>query len=124
MANSEFTCSDTAVHEDAVKYVNSVIPPEEITARAAVFFKVLGDPTRLRIIWAISCREMCVCDIAAVLGMTKSAVSHQLSKLRSANLVSCRREGKSVFYSLADEHVEGMLKSGMEHVHEYHPRHD
>lgn len=117
MSRSEFTCDCSVIHEDAVNYIRSVLPPAEITSRAAVFFKVLGDPTRLRIIWALSRREMCVCDLANVLGMTKSAVSHQLSTLRSANLVSYRRDGKSVFYSLADEHVKHMLESGMEHVH-------
>ena len=84
----------------------------------AGFFKVLGDGTRMRIISALAVRELCVCDIAAALGMTKSAVSHQLGTLRTARLVKCRREGKSVFYSIDDDHVYKMLEGGLEHVHE------
>ncbi len=117
MPKSEYTCDCNVIHEEAVKYISSVLPPPEVTGRAATFFKVLGDPTRVRMIWALSRREMCVCDLANVMGMTKSAVSHQLSTLRNANLVSFRREGKTVYYSLADEHVKHMLESGMEHVH-------
>ncbi|MEG0157125.1 MAG: metalloregulator ArsR/SmtB family transcription factor, partial [Anaerovoracaceae bacterium] len=102
----------------AVDKVREEMLADEVYDRVTLFFKVLGDKTRLRIIWALDQHELCVCDIANVLGMTKSAISHQLRTLREANLVKCRKEGKTAFYSLADEHVKGMLASGLEHVHE------
>ena len=117
MSKSEYTCDCNIIHEQAVEEVNLKMPPAHATDRASAFFKVLGDPTRFRMICALSCAELCVCDLANVMGMTKSAVSHQLATLRNANLVKFRREGKSVFYTLADEHVRNMLKSGLEHVH-------
>ena len=86
--------------------------------RVTTFFKVIGDNTRFRILWALNQNEMCVCDIANLLSMTKSAISHQLSVLRKANLVSFRREGKTVYYSLADEHVKNMLDAGVSHIHD------
>ncbi len=82
------------------------------------FFKVLGDSTRSKIIWALDEHEMCVCDLAVLLGMTKSAISHQLRSLREANLVINRREGKNVFYSLADDHVKQIFEKGLEHIRE------
>lgn len=118
MAHSEFTCDCTVIHGDAVKSAAAKMPCGETLDTVAGFFRVLGDGTRLRIIEALSLSELCVCDIAAVLGMTKSAVSHQLGTLRDARLVKCRRDGKTVYYSLADSHVRGMLDAGLEHVHE------
>ena len=118
MAQSEFTCHGTVIHEKEVAAAKEVMLPEETVETVAGFFKVLGEPTRVRILWALMNKELCVCDIAAVLGMTKSAVSHQLGSLRSAKLVRCRREGKTVYYSLDDEHVDHMMKAGLEHVHE------
>ena len=82
----------------------------------ADFFKVLGDSTRARIMWALDESEMCVCDLAVLLNMTKSAISHQLRSLRQANLVKYRREGKVVFYSLADDHVKQIFEKGLEHI--------
>ncbi|HAQ39728.1 MAG TPA: transcriptional regulator [Clostridiales bacterium] len=82
------------------------------------FFKVLGDSTRSKIIWALDEHEMCVCDLAVLLGMTKSAISHQLRALREANLVVNRRDGKNVFYSLADDHVKQIYEKGLEHIRE------
>lgn len=118
MAKSEFSCDCTVIHHDAVESVLRDMPEQDSFDRVSLFFKVLGDGTRIKIIWALNRRELCVCDVANVLGMTKSAVSHQLGILRRANLVKCRRDGKTVFYSLEDDHVKGMLVSGFEHIHE------
>ena len=118
MAHSEFTCECTVIHGDAVKNAAEKMPDGQSLDTVAGFFRVLGDGTRLRIIEALSLSELCVCDIAAVLDMTKSAVSHQLGTLRAARLVKCRRDGKTVYYSLADGHVRSMLDAGLEHVHE------
>lgn len=81
-------------------------------------FKVFGDPTRIRILYALSAGELCVCDIASVLNMTQSAISHQLRVLKQIKLVKFRRDGKTVYYSLADTHVETILSQGLEHVQE------
>lgn len=118
MSRPVYSCQGTIIHEGAVEAARGLMLPGEKLDAAAGFFKMLGDGTRLRILQALTGGELCVCDIAAVLGMTKSAVSHQLSLLRTARLVACRRSGKTVYYSLDDEHVEHMLKAGLEHVHE------
>ena len=118
MAKGEYSCSENVVHEGAVAEVGEKLDDGAALDTVAGFFKVLGDGTRMRIISALAVRELCVCDIAAALGMTKSAVSHQLGTLRTARLVKCRREGKSVFYSIDDDHVYKMLEGGLEHVHE------
>lgn len=116
MTKSVFVCDCNVVHEDAVERVRKGMLADAVYAQAATFFKVLGDPTRMRILWALDLRELCVCDLANVLGMTKSAVSHQLSTLRNARLVKCRRDGKSVYYSLDDDHVRQMLEAGLHHT--------
>lgn len=118
MGKSGFSCSENVVHEGAVAEVRAKMHDGAVLDTVAGFFKVLGDGTRMRLISALAVRELCVCDLAEVLGMTKSAVSHQLGTLRAARLVKCRREGKSVFYSLDDDHVCKMLEGGLEHVHE------
>lgn len=115
---STYSCSCTQVHGDAVKAAREAMLPEGLSATLSAFFKVLGDETRVRLLWALDGRELCVCDLAGVLGMTKSAVSHQLSLLRAARLVRYRRDGKTVFYALNDAHVEKMLEMGLEHVQE------
>ena len=94
------------------------MPDEDLLIDLAELFKVFGDSTRIKILTALSSEELCVCDISKLVGMTVSAVSHQLKILRSAKLVSCRREGKTVFYSLADSHVTMIIKQGLEHVNE------
>lgn len=118
MPKNEFTCDCSTVHGEVVEAVRTQLLPGALYIRAADFFKVLGDTTRIKIIWAIEKHEMCVCDIANLLSMTKSAVSHQLALLRSAQLVRCRRVGRTVYYSLDDGHVELLLRSGFEHVSE------
>lgn len=94
------------------------LPGEECLYRLADLFKVFGDPTRIRILYALSCQELCVCDIANTLDMTQSAISHQLRVLKQMHLVKYRREGKTIYYSLADSHVQTILAQGLEHVME------
>ena len=106
------------VHEDTVRRVNESIPCEEELFDLAELFKVFGDSTRGRILFVLFESEMCVCGLAELLGMTQSAISHQLQVLKKAKLVRYRREGKTIFYSLADGHVRAILDQGMEHITE------
>jgi ArsR family transcriptional regulator len=111
-------CDCTVIHEEAVNRVRKELPPEKALLDLAELFKVFGDATRVRIISALLYEELCVCDIAALLDMTKSAISHQLRALRQSKLIKNRRDGKVIFYSLDDDHVGGILKQGLEHVQE------
>ena len=112
------TSETAAIHENIVNHVKEDFPPLETFEELALFFKVLGDPTRTRIMWALEQHEMCVSDLCVLLNMTKSAISHQLALLRQANLVKNRREGKTIYYSLADRHVEIILGMAREHLEE------
>ena len=109
-------CSFLCVHEDMVARVRQHFPAEDGLLQLADLFKVFGDGTRVRILFVLLEAEVCVCDLAALLGMTQSAVSHQLRILKQARLIKARRDGKIVYYSLADDHVTTLLKQGMEHV--------
>lgn len=109
-------CDYLHVHETAVEKVLSLLPPEERLYDLAELFRVFGDTTRIRILYVLFESELCVCDIAKLLGLTQSAVSHQLRILKDAKLVRFRREGKTVFYTLDDDHVRSVLELGMEHV--------
>ena len=111
-------CDCNAIHEDVVARVHKKMPEEELLLNLADLFKVFGDSTRIKIISALLYSQMCVCDIAFLLGMTKSAVSHQLRVLRQTRLVKYRRQGKVVFYSLDDEHVGSIFKQGLAHIGE------
>lgn len=111
-------CEYMHVHEDVIKQVTRRMPDEEILYDLAELFKIFGDSTRIRILYVLFESEMCVCDIAQLLGMSQSAISHQLRALKQSKLVKYRREGKAVFYSLADGHVRTILDQGMEHVAE------
>ena len=111
-------CSENQVHPDLLKIVNDTMPEETELYDLAELFKVFGDSTRIRILYVLFEAEMCVCDIAALLGMTQSAISHQLRALKNARLVKARRDGKTVFYSLADQHVKTILDQGLEHISE------
>ncbi len=111
-------CEQVFVHEELVKKVNEQMPEEDELYDLAELFKVFGDSTRIRILFVLFEAEVCVCDLAEVLHMTQSAVSHQLKILKQAKLVSARREGKSVFYSLADDHVRTIIAQGREHIEE------
>lgn len=118
MRNDEMFCDCDVIHADVVDAVKKKMPDENELYDLSDFFKILGDSTRSKIIWALDESEMCVCDMAALLGMTKSAISHQLSSLRKANLVKNRREGKNVFYSLSDDHIKEIFEKGLEHIRE------
>ncbi len=104
--------------QEIVDRVNREMPAEETLFDLAELFKIFGDSTRIKILYVLFESEMCVCDIAQLLGMTQSAISHQLQVLKKSKLVKYRREGKTVFYSLADSHVRAILGQGMEHVTE------
>lgn len=111
-------CEKHIIHEDAIKHVMSTIPDDDTLFDLAELFKIFGDSTRIRILFALYDTELCVCDIAETLKMTQSAVSHQLQILRTSKLVKSRREGKSIFYSLADSHVLTIIAQGLDHVEE------
>ena len=113
-----FICEEHGVHQDIIEKVSKVMPDEAVLYDAAELLKVFGDSTRIRIIFVLCQSEMCVCDIAKLLGMTQSAISHQLRVLKQARLVVSRREGKAIFYSLADSHVKTIFYHAMEHVME------
>lgn len=109
-------CEEKYVHNDVVCKVAQELPADETLYDLAELFKVFGDSTRIKILYALFESEMCVCDIALLLGLSQSAISHQLRVLKSAKLVQFRREGKTVFYSLADDHVRRIIGQGMEHI--------
>ncbi len=112
-------CDQEFVHSEVVEQVKAQMLPDAEVAGLSGLFKILGDPTRIRIMWALEQSEMCVCDLSLALGMTKSAVSHQLNTLRQVKLVKYRREGKNVYYSLDDGHVNSLIEIAREHI-----RHD
>lgn len=111
-------CEFMHVHEDIIERVIDVMPEEEQLLDLAEFFKIFGDSTRIKILYVLSQSEMCVCDIANLLQMGQSAISHQLRILKQMRLVKFRRDGKAVFYSLADGHIQAILAQGMEHIEE------
>ena len=111
-------CDCDVIHEEVVNQVSKTMPKEEDFYDLADLYKMFADSTRVRILWTLSREEMCVCDIAVLLGMTKSAISHQLRALRLANLVRYDKRGKEVYYSLADSHVKDIFEKGFEHIHE------
>lgn len=118
-ASLSIDISDTIViHQDILDKVNDLLPMDEELYDLAEFFKVFADSTRIKILHALSISEMCVYDLAAILGVTQSAVSHQLRTLKQMRLVKFRREGKIIYYSLADTHIELILKQGFEHINE------
>lgn len=111
-------CGYLCVHEDLVAQARENLPGDNELSRLADLFKTFGDGTRIRILYVLFEAEVCVCDLAKLLGMTQSAVSHQLRILKQARLIKSRRDGKTVFYSLADDHVATLLRQGMEHISE------
>lgn len=111
-------CEVTEVHRELLNTVREKLPVEEKLMDLAELFKVFGDSTRMRILFVLFEAEVCVCDLAEALNMTQSAISHQLNILKRSKLVKSRRAGKSVFYSLADEHVRTIVSQGMEHLQE------
>ena len=111
-------CDCPAIHSDYVGIVEKSLKPGSEYMDLAALFKMFSDPTRVKILHALELHELCVCDLAALLGLTKSAVSHQLKSLRLARLVKYRRDGQNVYYSLADDHVKKILDMGYEHISE------
>lgn len=119
MAKIEVECCDvTYVHNDMIQKVKAQMPDDEQISSLADFYKVFGDATRVKILCVFLQSEMCVCDLAELLGMTQSAISHQLRVLKQMKLVKNRREGKTVYYSLADGHIQTIISQGMEHIQE------
>lgn len=111
-------CEELHTHGELLKVVNAKMPDEDELYDLAELFKVFGDSTRIRILYVLFQSELCVCDLAEALQMTQSAISHQLKILKQAKLVTGRREGKSVFYALADDHVRSIIDQGREHIEE------
>lgn len=116
MSTNEFICDCNIIHEDVVKATLEKMPKQELFNNLAEFFKIIGDITRTKILYALDQNEMCVCDIANVLGMSKSSISHQLAVLRKSGIVKCRKDGKEVYYTLDDEHIQKVFEVGIEHV--------
>lgn len=119
MGKMEVSCCETVMtHDKTIEEVKKKMPQEETLKELADFYKVFGDATRIRILCVLLQAEVCVCDLAELLGMTQSAISHQLRVLKQMKLVKNRREGKTVFYSLADGHIQTIISQGMEHIAE------
>lgn len=116
MKKENLTCDCTIIHKDVVDKVKTNFPQNECIHKLTNLFKVLGDNTRVKIIFALYESEMCVCDIAELLDMSQSAISHQLRVLRDTRVVKYRKKGKSIFYSLDDEHIYDILSKGFEHI--------
>lgn len=118
MGKSKVCCDCGVIHGDMVEKVQHKMAQDEKFQDISDFFKVLGDSTRIKILWALDESELCVCDIATLIGMTKSAVSHQLKVLKDNRLVKCRRDGKVMYYSLADNHIKDIFEKAVEHLNE------
>ena len=111
-------CEERCIHQDTVRLVKGEMLDEDVLSNLSSDFKILGDPTRVKMLFALSLEELCVCDLASILGLSESAISHQLRLLRDRNMVKYRREGKMAYYSLSDQHVVQLLKMGVEHARE------
>lgn len=116
MARNEFACDCNIIHKDIVDKIISQMGDEDLFLKLADFFKILGDTTRVKILYALDKNEMCVCDIANVLNMTKSSISHQLGTLRRSGIVKCKKVGKEVIYMLDDKHIKEVFEVGIEHI--------
>ncbi len=116
MAKNEFICDCNVIHQDVVDKISKDMLVDTLFYKIAEFYKILGDTTRIKILYALDKSEMCVCDIANVLSMSKSSISHQLGTLRRSGIVKCRKEGKEVYYMLDDDHVKKVIEIGIEHI--------
>ncbi len=116
MSKNEFVCDCNIIHKEVVENTLKQMADEDLLNKLAEFFKILGDVTRTKILYALDKNEMCVCDIANVLNMSKSSISHQLGTLRRSGIVKCRKIGKEVFYALDDEHVKEVFEVGIKHI--------
>lgn len=120
MSRNEFTCDCNAVHHHLVEATLAHMPDGQTIQKLSDFYKILGDPTRCKLICALQQQELCVCDLANILSMTKSSISHQLSKMRTSGVVKCRRDGKEVYYSLDDDHVSQIFSITLAHIDHLH----
>lgn len=118
MARDDAVCTTLTLHPEALERARAALPDTDTIARASSLLKALADPTRMRILLSMQRGELCVCDLSHLLGMSQSAISHQLRVLRDNRLVSWRREGRQVFYRLADQHVEKILEDALVHANE------
>ncbi|MCL2054176.1 MAG: metalloregulator ArsR/SmtB family transcription factor [Oscillospiraceae bacterium] len=118
MNKEQNRCDCETIHKEVVVRVLATMPDVKNFRKLANLYKMLADNTRLKLLWALSRESMCVCDLAVLLGMTKSAISHQLKSLRLMNLVKNDKQGKIVYYSLADKHVKDIFETGFEHISE------
>lgn len=116
MSVNEVMCDCNIIHEDVVNNTLKKMLPQDLFDKLAEFFKIIGDPTRTKILFALDQNEMCVCDLANVLNMTKSSISHQLAVLRRSGIVKCRKNGKEVYYTLDDDHIVQLFEIGLEHI--------
>ena len=116
MSKNEFSCDCNVIHQEVVDTVLRKMPNEDTFNKLADLFKLISNTTRCQILFALDQKEMCVCDLANVLNMTKSSVSHQLAVLRRSGVVKCRRSGKEVYYTLDDEHIVKLFEVGLEHI--------
>ena len=118
MKQERFSCDCDVIHEDVVYRVREKMPETEGFYNLANFYKLLADKTRVQILWALSNESMCVCDLAVLLSMTKSAISHQLRALRLSNLVKFEKKGREVYYLLIDDHIRDILDNAFKHIEE------
>lgn len=118
MGRNEASCDCCAIHEESIEFVKKEISSEGQLEQVSALYRIFGDSTRLHILAALECHEMCVCDLAVLMNMTKSATSHQLKVLRENNLVKFEKHGKHSYYSLADKHVKDILNIALEHINE------
>lgn len=116
MSKNEFICDCNVIHQDVVDKITTQMPDVETFNNLANFFKLIGDSTRLKILFALDKHEVCVCDIANALSMSKSSISHQLAVLRKSEIVKCRKQGKEVYYSLDDNHVNEVFEIALDHI--------
>lgn len=117
--DKEYICDCDLIHREAVEIAQNKMIEEELFDRLIDFYKVIADSTRCKILFVLEKHEMCVCDIAYALGMSKSLISHQLKILKENNIVSFRKDGKEVYYTLADEHIKDIFNTGLEHIKEF-----
>lgn len=117
-ASQEDVCDVSCLHPQAVRQAKAALPDEPCVQQASAFLKVMADPTRLRILSALSATELCVCDLAAVVNISESAVSHQLRQLRTGRIVTSRKEGRVAYYRLLDQHVTLMIQNALDHAQE------
>ncbi|MCL1794382.1 MAG: metalloregulator ArsR/SmtB family transcription factor [Oscillospiraceae bacterium] len=116
--DKQLVCDCEVIHGEVVDKVKEMMPQSKDFYDLSNLYKMFSDNTRVRILWALNCNEMCVCDLAVLLNMTKSAISHQLKSLRLSNLVKYEKQGKVVYYSLADSHIKDIFEKGFDHIRE------